>query len=197
MSRRGQEADQEEERLGLLDEGEELEKGSQLSEGEEELDLDYEESLKQQRIGRKSWLRIIVVALLVAWTLGFIVHSFLVPRKQDPPSPASSAQLRPEEDYILNPKWDFDAGPTTREYHWTIAEHELNPDGVYRPMMLINAMFPGPLIECNEGDEIVVHVHNEATNATSIHWHGLYQNGTNWMDGTVGITQVRQPLEKC
>ncbi|KAF1959011.1 multicopper oxidase [Byssothecium circinans] len=102
---------------------------------------------------------------------------------------ASGAQLRAEEDYILDPRWDFDARPTTREYYWTIAEHELNPDGVYRPMILINAKFPGPLIECNEGDEIVVHVRNEATNATSIHWHGLFQNGTNYMDGTVGVTQ--------
>lgn len=33
-----------------------------------------------------------------------------------------------------------------------------------------------------------MHVHNQATNATSIHWHGLYQNGTNDMDGTVGVT---------
>ncbi|EMD61359.1 hypothetical protein COCSADRAFT_53777, partial [Bipolaris sorokiniana ND90Pr] len=79
--------------------------------------------------------------------------------------------------------------PTTREQTWIISDHTLNPDGVYRPMTLINATFPGPLIECNEGDEIVVHIYNHASNATSIHWHGLYQNETNWMDGTVGITQ--------
>ncbi|KAF8856061.1 hypothetical protein BDZ45DRAFT_548274, partial [Acephala macrosclerotiorum] len=22
----------------------------------------------------------------------------------------------------------------------------------------------------------------------SFHWHGIFQNGTNWMDGTVGVT---------
>ncbi|PSN70011.1 hypothetical protein BS50DRAFT_608676 [Corynespora cassiicola Philippines] len=121
---------------------------------------------------------ILVAFVLVAWTVDRHDHQ-----------PPNTAQLRPEEDYILNPEWDFDAKPTAREYHWTISEHELNPDGVFRPMMLINGMFPGPLIECNEGDEVVVHVHNQASNATSIHWHGLFQNGTNWMDGTVGITQ--------
>ncbi len=93
------------------------------------------------------------------------------------------------QDYILDPNWNFSAEPTRREYRWTIQDHEHNPDGVYRPMMLINGQFPGPLIECNEGDTIVVHVDNQATNATSFHWHGIYQNGTNWMDGTVGITQ--------
>lgn len=57
-----------------------------------------------------------------------------------------------------------------------------------RPMVLINGEFPGPLVECNQGDTIVLEVHNEGTNATSIHFHGILQNGTNWMDGTVGIT---------
>lgn len=94
-----------------------------------------------------------------------------------------------DENYILNPDWDFRAKPTKREYKWTIQSHDRNPDGVFRPMMLINGAFPGPLIECNEGDTIIVHIHNQAVNSTSFHWHGIYQNGTNHMDGTVGITQ--------
>lgn len=92
-------------------------------------------------------------------------------------------------DYVLDPHWTFSSKPTRREYRWAIRDQEHNPDGVYRPMMLINSQFPGPLIECNEGDTIVVHIDNQAANATSIHWHGIYQNGSNWMDGTVGITQ--------
>lgn len=92
-------------------------------------------------------------------------------------------------DYILDRNWDFQAPPQRREYTWTIRDQEHNPDGVYRPMMLVNNQFPGPLVEANEGDAIVVHVDNQAMNATSIHWHGLYQNGTPHMDGTVGITQ--------
>lgn len=173
----------EEEQLGLLNEEKEYE-SSEFSEVDEEQDWRNE----AKPTWRKSWLRTVVISLLVAWTLGFIIHSFLAPRNGEPVN-TSQAQLRPEEDYILDPKWNFEAEPTTREYHWTIAEHDLNPDGVYRRMILIDGMFPGPLIECNEGDEVVVHVHNRATNATSIHWHGLFQNGTNWMDGTVGITQ--------
>lgn len=93
------------------------------------------------------------------------------------------------EKYILTNNWDYNAPPQRREYHWTVAEKELNPDGVFRQMILINEEYPGPLIECNEGDTIVVHVNNQGSNATAIHWHGMYQNGTNFMDGTVGITQ--------
>ena len=91
--------------------------------------------------------------------------------------------------YILDSLWDFTSSPKRREYHWTIRDAEFNPDGVYRPMILINDLFPGPLIEVNEGDTVVVHVDNQASNATSIHWHGIFQLGTPWMDGTVGISQ--------
>ena len=105
------------------------------------------------------------------------------------PSSSSFSIGVANNDYILSPDWKYEAAPTTREYQWTIRDTEHNPDGVYRPMILINDQFPGPLIRCNEGDRIVVHVRNEATNATSIHWHGIYQNGSNWMDGTVGVNQ--------
>lgn len=99
-------------------------------------------------------------------------------------------RLRDPSQYVLDlASWDYGAPPTTREYHWTILDADLNPDGVYRPMTLINNQFPGPLVECNDGDTLVVHVVNRAANATSIHFHGLFQNGTNFMDGTVGVTQ--------
>jgi FtsP/CotA-like multicopper oxidase with cupredoxin domain len=181
------EALQEEERVGLLDEEDGNELKSLISE-DEELEWSDKDQPTHHCRRRRKWPRIFVVLFFGACTLGFIVHSFFTSRRDSPPSFATS-QLRPEEDYILDPTWDFNAAQTTREYHWTIAEHELNPDGVYRSMTLLNGMFPGPLIECNEGDELVIHVENQASNATSIHWHGLYQNGTNWMDGTVGITQ--------
>lgn len=173
-----------EEQFGLLD-GEKRDDVSELSDSEGH-DWKYEAESKR----RKPWLRVIVISLLVACTLGVILHLILVrDRREKAPYISPPAQLRPDKDYILDPKWDFEAGPTIREYNWTIAEHDINPDGVFRHMILINGMFPGPLIECNEGDEIVVQVRNRASNATAIHWHGLYQNGTNWMDGTVGITQ--------
>jgi len=58
---------------------------------------------------------------------------------------------------------------------------------------VINGQFPGPLIRVNQGDRVLVNVTNRLSNGTSMHWHGFYQNGTNWMDGTVGITQCAIP----
>ncbi|KAI0390693.1 multicopper oxidase [Xylariaceae sp. FL0594] len=105
-----------------------------------------------------------------------------------PPKPHSKPH-RPDDKYILDPTWDFSAPAQVREYEFTITDGEGNPDGVHRKMMLINGEFPGPLIEMNEGDELSVKVVNKASNATAIHWHGIYQNGTNWMDGAAGVTQ--------
>lgn len=65
--------------------------------------------------------------------------------------------------------------------------------GVVRPILVFNDQFPGPLIEANRGDRLLINVTNNLQNATSVHWHGLYQNGTNWMDGSSGITQCPIP----
>jgi len=62
--------------------------------------------------------------------------------------------------------------------------------GVNRSMYAINGQFPGPVIRLNEGDQLLINVTNALPEPTTMHWHGLYQNGTNWMDGTSGITQV-------
>ncbi|KAF9772164.1 hypothetical protein IL306_010148 [Fusarium sp. DS 682] len=155
---------------------------------------------------------LISVFLLAALTLNIrIPHSSHKESRPKPPQPSkppstpkptptpetikhqenipSTPQLRDSSEYILSQSWKLDAPPTTREYFWTINDAILNPDGVYRPMILINNQYPGPLVECNEGDTIVVHVENKAVNATAIHFHGMFQNGTNNMDGTVGITQ--------
>ncbi|EME88991.1 uncharacterized protein MYCFIDRAFT_107857, partial [Pseudocercospora fijiensis CIRAD86] len=92
-------------------------------------------------------------------------------------------------EYILDPAWDIHEAPRVRSYHFEIRDTIYHPDGIYRPMLLVNQQFPGPLIEANEGDIIEVKVDNHAANATSIHWHGIYQRGSPFMDGTVGITQ--------
>ena len=67
--------------------------------------------------------------------------------------------------------------PTTRNYDWTISQQDIAPDGLVRPMLLVNGMFPGPLVEANTGDRIVVKVTNHLTVGTALHWHGMFQNG--------------------
>ena len=154
---------------------------------------DDQELIKVASDARSCWTRrtkLLVGGVLV--TLGgfiIVIAALLYFFQPGKANPTDSKPIESPSDYIISQAWDYDAGPFRREFYWTITDAEHNPDGVYRPMMLINNQFPGPLIEINDGDTIVVHVDNKAKNATSIHWHGLYQNGTNWMDGTIGITQ--------
>ncbi|KAI0942998.1 hypothetical protein AcV7_002262 [Taiwanofungus camphoratus] len=82
---------------------------------------------------------------------------------------------------------------TTRYYDFVVAEAMGAPDGVEKLMLVVNGLFPGPTIEANMGDRIVVNVTNNMPNSTAIHWHGLYQRGTNYYDGTDAITQCGIP----
>lgn len=59
-----------------------------------------------------------------------------------------------------------------------------------RQIFAVNNQFPGPLIEANEGDEVVIHMNNNLDIGMAVHWHGLYQNGTAFMDGVPGVSQV-------
>ncbi|CAD6885203.1 unnamed protein product [Tilletia controversa] len=90
--------------------------------------------------------------------------------------------------FILSPTFDTHAEPQTREYTWDLTEVIAAPGGVTRRMLVVNGKFPGPTIEANLGDQIVVHVNNQLSNLSTIHWHGQYQNGSNYMDGSYSIT---------
>ena len=54
-----------------------------------------------------------------------------------------------------------------------------------------NEQVPGPLIRIREGDHVVLNVHNELPESTTVHWHGL--DVSNEMDGPADITQ--DPIE--
>lgn len=110
----------------------------------------------------------------------------------DSGSDFAEAWNQPSE-FLLSKNFSITRTPTTRYYEWNISQQTIAPDGLERPMLLVNGMFPGPLVEANTGDRIVVKVTNNMVNGTAIHWHGMFQNGTNWMDGSVGITQCPIP----
>lgn len=104
-------------------------------------------------------------------------------------------QPQPQSNFVLNNSIQGQS-PQTRVYNFTVDQANGAPDGVNRTMFVVNGMFPGPTIEINQGDRLIVNVQNNLPNATAIHWHGLFQNGTNFYDGTEGITQCGIPPGK-
>lgn len=78
----------------------------------------------------------------------------------------------------------------TREYWFELQNTTASPDGIARNVLTVNGSIPGPTIEADWGDEVIVHVTNSLTaNGSSIHFHGIRQNYTNPSDGVVSITQ--------
>ncbi|MHA3893565.1 multicopper oxidase domain-containing protein [Acinetobacter sp. GXMZU3951] len=84
---------------------------------------------------------------------------------------------------IFSSSWAFAA---VKEYHLTIAEATVNLTGKPVKRITVNGQFPAPLLEFEEGDEAVIHVHNQLKNQdSSLHWHGLLLPGL--MDGVPGF----------
>ena len=60
----------------------------------------------------------------------------------------------------------------------------------YRLAIAVNGLIPGPTLIVHENQAVVIHVHNNLTSeGISIHWHGMHQRGTPWMDGVGQVTQ--------
>ncbi len=86
---------------------------------------------------------------------------------------------------LVSSTWSIAA---VREYHLNIDENTVNITGKPLKRITVNGQFPAPLLEFEEGDEAVIHVHNQLKDQdTSIHWHGLLLPGI--MDGVPGFNQ--------
>lgn len=111
----------------------------------------------------------------------------------------------------LDPNFDTKAPPQERVYEMNVTRKFIAPDGIPRVMYAINDEFPGPTIEANVGDTIVVTLRNQISDdftfrtdlMTSrfefvhppgydrkviMHWHGLSMRNTQVMDGGGGFT---------
>jgi FtsP/CotA-like multicopper oxidase with cupredoxin domain len=65
---------------------------------------------------------------------------------------------------------------TASEFEWSISnEKKVRAWG-------LNSTVPGPIIEANKGDTVIVKVKNQLPEPTIIHWHGVRLQAT--MDGT-------------
>ncbi|KAF5495342.1 Iron transport multicopper oxidase fetC [Colletotrichum siamense] len=83
----------------------------------------------------------------------------------------------------------------TVTYDFSIGWVRANPDGAFeRPVIGINGQWPIPRIEANIGDNIIVNAYNALGNqSTSLHFHGLFMNGTTHMDGPSQVSQCPIP----
>lgn len=83
----------------------------------------------------------------------------------------------------------------TVAHNFTIGWVHANPDGAFvRPTIGINGKWPIPRIDVNVGDRLVIEVYNDLGNqSTSLHFHGLFMNGSTHMDGPSQVSQCAIP----
>ncbi|MFC6051804.1 copper oxidase [Acinetobacter sp. Ac_877] len=88
---------------------------------------------------------------------------------------------------LLSSTFAFSA---VKEYHLTVDEQPVNITGKTVKRITVNGQFPAPNLEFEEGDDAVIHVHNNLKKQdTSVHWHGLLLPGL--MDGVPGFNQFK------
>jgi FtsP/CotA-like multicopper oxidase with cupredoxin domain len=60
----------------------------------------------------------------------------------------------------------------TKKFDLTITWEKYAPDGFSRKMLLVNGQSPGPVLEIDQDDMVVVKVHNQSPEEITIHYHG-------------------------
>lgn len=95
--------------------------------------------------------------------------------------------------FVLADPPAFTTTPRNRVFFWKVTSTTLAPDGVTRPVILVNDKYPGPKIEVNRGDSVTVVVENALNVPTSFHWHGLTMRDDPWYDGVPGLNQCPIP----
>ncbi|OHW95782.1 multicopper oxidase [Colletotrichum incanum] len=110
------------------------------------------------------------------------------------PTQTPAVKLTPEQQFDLKTGFVISNATSLREYVFNITREQHAPDGFEKSMIRVNGQSPGPLIEANTGDTIRVTVHNQMLEeSTTIHWHGIDQRNSVWMDGVHGVTQCAIP----
>ncbi|KAJ1642449.1 ferroxidase fet3 [Coemansia asiatica] len=77
---------------------------------------------------------------------------------------------------------------------WNIGYLEVNRDGHFtRKAIGVNGKLPVPPVYITSGDTLILNVVNSLDQPTTVHAHGIFQKGTNHMDGAGMVTQCGIP----
>ncbi|XP_021690260.2 monocopper oxidase-like protein SKU5 [Hevea brasiliensis] len=79
-------------------------------------------------------------------------------------------------------------------YEWRVAiDTKIKPVSADQPVITINGMFPGPLINATTNDNIHVNVFNDMDEPLLFTWNGIEQRLNSWQDGVSGTNCPIQP----
>ncbi|WP_025653160.1 MULTISPECIES: copper resistance system multicopper oxidase [unclassified Psychrobacter] len=104
------------------------------------------------------------------------------------PSIANSALSKGQQNVVVNSDKADHVVPilTGNEFDLYVSEKMITVNGKSSMATLINDSLPAPTLKMQEGDTVIIRVHNQLNESTSIHWHGLLVPFE--MDGVPGIS---------
>ncbi len=86
---------------------------------------------------------------------------------------------------------NFQAISKTQTVDLEIAYKTVNFAGKEKQAITANQQVPAPTLHFKEGEHVVINVHNQLDEETSVHWHGIL---VPWqMDGVLGVSQQGIP----
>ena len=105
----------------------------------------------------------------------FLTGSSMVLGASMLPTIASSAIGMSQNNAVVNSDKNLNEVPvlTGNEFDLTISKQPVIVNGKSSMATLINNSLPAPTLKMREGDTVVIRVHNQMDESTSIHWHGL------------------------
>ncbi|KAF7333714.1 Multicopper oxidase [Mycena venus] len=110
------------------------------------------------------------LSLLTALFLPFV---FLLWMTFWTPPDHPGSESHESDAFPLNPKFDKSASPKTRIYRWTVSVVPV--PGANRKITVVNGRSPGPMIEANVHDRILVYVTNGLQNeGTYVFWMSIF-----------------------
>ncbi|GAB4847024.1 hypothetical protein Ancab_026036 [Ancistrocladus abbreviatus] len=86
----------------------------------------------------------------------------------------------------LSSSFQADAESPYRYYNWKVTYGTIAPLGVRQRGILINGLFPGPTIDCETNDNVIVNIVNDLDEPFLMTWNGVQQRKTSWQDGVLG-----------
>ncbi|GJN02065.1 hypothetical protein PR202_ga19383 [Eleusine coracana subsp. coracana] len=69
---------------------------------------------------------------------------------------------------------------------WEVTYGDINPLGVPQQGILINGQFPGPEIDCQTNDNLIINVRNSLPDPFLLSWNGFQHRKNSWQDGVSG-----------
>ncbi|KAG2313383.1 hypothetical protein Bca52824_024940 [Brassica carinata] len=71
-------------------------------------------------------------------------------------------------------------------YKWVVSYSERSILGANKQVIVINDMFPGPILKATSGDIVNVNIFNHLTEPFLMTWNGLQMRKNSWQDGVRG-----------